>query len=367
MQLELNKELDIANNIVNKTSKNIKKALNKKDNFNEDDFLALISPQAVNYLDQMADIAHQKTRSYFGANMLLYTPVYLSNFCTNICTYCGYSALNKIKRKVLNSQEILSEISYLKKQGFEHVLLVTGDANKKIGIDYFLKALKLFKENFSYVALEVQSLTLEEYQKLKSAGLDAVLLYQETYNQKQYQEVHLKGSKSDYFYRLDAPKRIAKAKINKIGLGALLGLSKNWQSESVYLYRHLDYLEKKYWQNKFSLSFPRIRPYVGGQIDNKFIKDKELMQLIMAFRIVKPHLELSLSTRESATFRNLAMQIGITTMSAGSKTNPGGYSASKEELEQFAIEDKRTLAQMKQALKAQNIFPLLKDNEDCFS
>ncbi|NND77984.1 MAG: 2-iminoacetate synthase ThiH [Flavobacteriales bacterium] len=310
------------------------------------DFAALISPAAEKFIESMAKKSKALTQERFGKTINLFAPFYLSNECQNICTYCGFSLNNKIKRKTLSDSEIIKECEALKEMGFEHILLVTGEANNTVGMDYFLNALKLIKPYFANISMEVQPLTEEEYALLGQEGVHSILVYQETYNRDAYKEFHPKGKKSNFHYRLATPDRIGQAKVHKVGIGALLGLS-DWRVDTFFTALHLKYLEKKYWETKYSISFPRLRPFSGGEIDPKMMTDKDLAQVICAYRIFDQEVELSLSTRESEKFRNNIIQLGITSMSAGSKTNPGGYAVEEASLEQFEIDDKRTPEQVR--------------------
>jgi len=331
---------DISKKIYATTPKQVEQSLAKSKR-NLDDFLVLISPAAQNYLEEMAQRCHELTKKRFGKTIQMYAPLYLSNECQNICTYCGFSLDNKIKRKTLTDSEIKLEIEALKKVGFDHVLLVTGEANYTVNINYFLNAIEQIKNDFSTISVEVQPLSTEEYQQLHEAGVYAVLVYQETYHQEVYKQYHTKGKKSNFNFRLETPDRIGTAGIHKIGMGVLLGLE-DWRTDSFFNALHLDYLQKTYWQTKYSVSFPRLRPAEGVIEPNFIMDDKDLTQLICAYRLWNEDVEISLSTRESEKFRNNIIPIGITSMSAGSKTNPGGYVVDPQSLEQFEISDERS-------------------------
>jgi 2-iminoacetate synthase len=332
-----------------------------------EDFAALLSPAAENHLDQMSFIAHAKTRKRFGKSIQLYAPLYLSNECTNICTYCGFSMENKIPRRTLSSPEILKEIKAIKRLGFDHVLLVTGEAPKEVNSEYIQKAIELCRNYFSQISIEVQPLKQNEYESMISAGLNAVYVYQETYHKDEYKKHHPKGKKSNFNYRIDTPDRLGQANIHKIGLGVLLGLE-DWRVDSFFCALHLDYLEKKYWQTKFSLSFPRLRPHAGIIQPKVEITDKQLVQLILAYRLFNEDVEISLSTRESPFFRDGILPLGITSMSAGSKTDPGGYAHQEEEnLEQFEISDERSPAEVAARIKELGFQPVWKDWDESYN
>jgi len=355
----------IQSKIYQTTTKEVEQAL-VKNKRNIDDFLALISPAAQPYLEQMAQECHELTKKRFGKTIQMYAPLYLSNECQNICTYCGFSLDNKIKRKTLMDSEIRQEVEALKNLGFDHVLLVAGEANSTVNINYFLNAIEVIKNSFSTISVEVQPLSQEEYERLHEAGVYSVLVYQETYHQEVYKKYHTKGKKSNFDYRLDTPDRIGKAGIHKIGLGVLLGLE-DWRTDSFFNALHLDYLQKTYWQTKYSVSFPRLRPAEGTVEPNFIMDDKDLTQLICVYRLWNEDLEISISTRENEKFRNNIIPIGTTSMSAGSKTNPGGYVVDQQSLEQFEISDERSVAKIAHIITESGYEPIWKDWDRSYS
>ena len=286
--------------------------------------------------------------------------MYLSNECQNICTYCGFSLDVDIPRKTLTDEEIMKEVEVIKAMGYDHILLVSGEANRTVGVEYFQHALELIRPHFSHISIEVQPLDEEDYALLTPYGLNTVLVYQETYNEREYKAHHPKGKKSNFGYRLETPDRLGRSGIHKIGLGALLGLE-DWRTDSFFTALHLDYLERTYWQTKYSISFPRLRPCANGIDFKSVMTDKELVQLICAYRLFNEEVELSLSTRESEKFRNNVIKLGITSFSAGSKTNPGGYHNEIETLEQFAISDERSPKEIATVIKSQGYEPVWKD------
>lgn len=350
---------EVKTSIYEKSTQDVERALANPDR-NLEDFKALISPAAMPYLEQMAQLSHQLTLQRFGNTMQLFAPMYLSNECQNICTYCGFSLDNKIKRKTLNDIEIAREVKAIKAMGFDHVLLVTGEANQTVGVDYLEHAIQRIRPHFANVSMEVQPLDQADYERLIPSGLHAVLVYQETYHEADYKKHHPKGKKSNFQYRLETPDRLGRAGIHKMGLGTLIGLE-DWRVDSFFTAMHLDYLERTYWQTKYSLSFPRLRPFSGGLEPKVAMNDKELVQLICAYRILNQEVELSLSTRETNIFRNHAIKLGITTMSAGSKTNPGGYAVEPQSLEQFEISDERSPAAIQEMLRSHGYEPVWKD------
>ncbi|WON77225.1 2-iminoacetate synthase ThiH [Serratia sp. UGAL515B_01] len=355
---------DIQLGINSKTICDVENALNAE-KLTRDDFMALISPAATPYLEPLAQRAQQLTRQRFGNVVSFYVPLYLSNLCANDCTYCGFSMSNQLKRKTLNSEEIERECAAIKALGFDHLLLVTGEHQRKVGMDYFRQHIPTIRRHFSSLMMEVQPLAQEEYVELKALGLDGVLVYQETYHPATYQRHHLHGQKQDFNWRLATPDRLGRAGIDKIGLGALIGLSSSWRADCYLLAEHLLYLQQTYWQSRYSISFPRLRPCTGGIEPASLINEPELMQLICAFRLLAPDVEISLSTRESSLFRDHMIPVAINSVSAGSKTQPGGYADDvPPQLEQFEPHDSRTPQQVAQAIQTAGLQPVWKDWDD---
>ncbi|MBJ7553337.1 2-iminoacetate synthase ThiH [Marinomonas spartinae] len=348
-----------------KTEQDVLRALSKS-KLNVEDFAALISPAAEPYLLEMVAKSEQLTLQRFGKTLSLFAPLYLSNTCANECTYCGFSMSNAIKRLTLNESQVEKEIAAIKDKGFDHILLVTGETNK-VSMPYFERMIPLIKPHFSQLSMEVQPLNSEEYKRLQTIGLDGVLVYQETYRRKTYLEHHLRGNKSNFNYRLDAPDRIGQAGIHKIGLGVLLGLE-DWRTDSMMMAHHLRHLQKRYWRSRFSVAFPRIRPCEGGIVPKSIITDRQLVQLIAAWRLFDWDLEMSLSTRESPEFRHHAVRMGFTTMSAESKTQPGGYAEDAQAaLEQFEISDERPVADIIAMIRSQGREVVWKDWDPALS
>jgi 2-iminoacetate synthase len=357
---------EVHESIMAKTEPDVLAALQRKKR-NLEDLKSLLSPAAAPYLEQMAQLSHELTQKRFGRTIQMYAPLYLSNECQNICTYCAFSYDNKIKRKTLSDEELLKEAEAVKQMGYDHVLLVTGEANQTVGVKYLLHAIELIKPFFSHISIEVQPLEQDEYEALQNAGLNTVLVYQETYNRENYKLHHPKGKKSNFEYRLATPDRLGRAGVHKIGLGVLIGLE-DWRTDCFFTALHLDYLEKTYWQTKYSISFPRLRPIELGSAEATHMKnfaqymtDKELVQLICAYRLFNEEVELSLSTRESERFRDHAIRLGITSMSAGSKTNPGGYVVEPQSLEQFEISDERSAKEIAEMIRNQGYEAVWKD------
>lgn len=351
----------ISEKISSITRNQVAQAINREGRGGLEDFTALLSPIAASeFLEPMARLSHSLTQKRFGKAIRLFAPLYLSNECNNVCDYCGFSLGNKIVRKTLNQAELLREAGILKKMGFDHILLVTGESTRKVGLDYINQSLSTLRPYFSNLSIEVQPLQQEEYAVLKSSGLHAVLVYQETYNQESYAQHHLKGKKSNFEWRLATPDRLGKAGVHKIGLGCLFGLTKDWRADAFFAGHHMDYLQRKYWRTQYSMSFPRLRPCAGEIPPEVSLADRDLVQLICAFRIFNHELEISISTRESSELRDHLLPLGVTTMSAGSKTNPGGY-GEDESLEQFEISDSRSVSEVSLQLQQSGYDVVWKD------
>ncbi|MFT5788921.1 MAG: 2-iminoacetate synthase [Shewanella sp.] len=324
--------------------------------------LALLSPAAEDYIEEMAQRSAALTRQRFGASLGMYIPLYLSNLCANECDYCGFTMSNKLKRKTLSETELLKEMSLVKQMGYDAILLVSGEHDTKVGLPYFKQMLPLVKQHFSHVAMEVQPLEQSDYESLIEDGLDAVMLYQETYNPMTYAKHHSRGKKKDFSYRLESPERVAQAGVDKIGLGVLLGLD-DWRLDALLMGHHLAYLEKHYWRSRYSISLPRLRPCTGGVSPKVELTDTGLVQMICAFRLFNQQLEISLSTRETPALRDNLFALGVTNVSAGSSTQPGGYDEPNSQLDQFEVSDDRSPQQVAAAISARGLNPVWKDWE----
>jgi 2-iminoacetate synthase len=329
--------------------------------------LALISPAAEDYLEEMAQMAQQLTIQRFGRTIRLYAPLYLSNYCINNCRYCGFNKENKSERRRLTIEQAVNEADVIASENLRDILLVSSEDRKFISIDYLSELAGRLRSKFSSISIEVYQMSSAEYAKLLDAGIEGVTLYQETYNRGAYCYYHLSGPKSDYDNRLDAPDRIAAAGMREIGLGVLLGLT-NWRVEALALGEHAHYLIKRYWQSHISFSFPRLRPahIIKGSQFKHLLSDKNLVQMIIALRLCFADVGLVLSTREGAELRDHLIEVGVTKVSAGSKTCPGGYSQPTNAIEQFEIDDTRSPAQVAGMIRAHGFEPVWKDWDSAF-
>ncbi len=340
------------------TEEDVRKTL-RKTHLGSRDFQTLISPAAAPFLETMAQRSQALTHQRFGKVMQLFIPMYLSNLCYNKCTYCGFSVEHKYPRVILSDKEILAEGQLLANKGFQHLLLLTGEAEDKVGVDYIVHAIGLLRPMFASIGIEVQPLSEDDYRKVLAAGADGLTLYQETYHPEAYQKHHLAGKKKHYAKRLQALEAGARAGFYKINIGALLGLYA-WRYEALALAAHLQYLMRHYWRSQYMISFPRIQEMFGEYNPAYDVRDQDLVQLICAFRLCFPDLGISLSTRESATMRDNLVGLGITQMSAESNTAPGGYSGMDSE-SQFDISDHRPLPLILDMLRSKGYDPVVKN------
>jgi 2-iminoacetate synthase len=321
---------------------------------------ALLSPAADSSLAAMAERAAETSALRFGRTTQIYAPLYLSSFCVNRCSYCGFSADNKIERRLLSLDEAEAEALLLQQRGFNHILLVSGEAPAKLGVDYLEQLALRLCDRFASVSIEVQPLATAEYERLFTAGITAVTIYQETYDREIYRKVHLGGRKSDFDFRLETPARAAAGGMREVGIGALLGLA-DWRAEGLALGLHLAWLRKNFWRTALTVSFPRLRPAAGEFQPLRPVTERDLSQLIFALRIFDPDVGIILSTREEARYRNGMIGLGPTRFSAGSCTAPGGYSNPELGGEQFAIGDHRSINEVCAAIQQKGFDPVRKD------
>lgn len=331
----------------------------EKSNLNERDFLALLSPEAQNYLEEMAQKAHRLTLQNFGKVVHLYTPVYLSDYCQNKCLYCGFNIDNKTKRKKLTLSELEKEAKIIASTGLKNIIILTGEDRIKTPVDYILKCIELLRKYFTSVTVEIYPLTEKEYNLLIKEGIYGLTIYQETYDLKLYKKLHSGGPKSDFKLRLDAPERAGKAGIRQINIGALLGLG-NLRKDIFIAALHAKYLQNKYPSSEISVSIPRLRPYEGRYKNFIKISRKDIVQAVTAIRIFMPQAGINLSTREDAIFRENLLPLGITKMSAGVSTSVGGR-IEKTKSGQFEISDTRSVSQIKKMILKKGYQPVLQD------
>lgn len=325
----------------------------------ENDLLALLSPAARPHLEAMAQRAREETLRHFGRQILLFTPMYISNHCVNQCLYCGFNARNSIDRRQLSLDEVEAEAKIIAETGLKHVLLLTGEAPSLATPGYVAESISILARYFTSVGIEIYPTDTKGYQRFVEAGADTLTLYQETYNKELYEELHPAGPKRDFFYRLDAPQRAAEAKMRGINVGGLLGLD-DWRREAFFTALHARWLMETYPEVELGISLPRMRPHAGGFQPNHIVTDADIVQILTAFRLFLPRAGITLSTREPASFRDNVLPLGVTRMSAGSCTSVGSHSGD-EGTGQFEISDERSVEEMSLNLKTRGYQPVYQD------
>src|ERR1700675_284418 len=343
-------------------------------------FVALLEPIQDAQLARLAGQSQALTRRLFGRTMRLFAPLYLSSECINKCKYCGFSRDNPILRVTLSIDEVEAEARYLVRQGFRNILLVSGEHPKFVSNGYLLDVVRRLVSFVPSVSIEVAPMETDDYRPLASAGAEDLVVYQETYDRAAYAEVHTAGPKRDFDWRLETPERAYAAGFRRIGIAPLFGLA-DWRSEAIALAEHVEYLLKQCWRSQLTVSLPRLRPASGGFHPRHSFSDRDLIQVLCALRITFPQVGIVLSTRESPEFRDALMPIGVTMMSAGSRTEPGGYtgqgahslhltvkgriaqpaSAVLKADGQFEVDDRRSPNQIAAALRAKGLEPVWKD------
>ncbi len=335
-----------------------------KSNLQAQDFLALLSPQAAFSMEDLAQAAHRVTLQNFGRAILLYTPLYLANYCVNHCVYCAFNASHKIARRKLSLDEVASEAQAVAGTELKHVLILTGESRTHTPVSYIKDCVAILKRYFHSISIEIYPLFTEEYAELVDAGVDGLTIYQEVYDQNIYSRLHPQGPKRDYRFRLEAPERAGQAGMRTINVGPLLGLA-DWRSEVFLAGVHAQYLQRKFPEIEVSISCPRMRPYYGGHQPEFPVSDRELVQSILALRLFLPRAGITLSTRESQQLRDNLLKLGVTKMSAGSSTIVGGHIGYRAEgIGQFEISDHRSVAEVREAISALGYKPILKDWHD---
>lgn len=323
------------------------------------DLLSLASEKS---LEEMAQKSRKLTLQYFGRTIQLYTPLYISSYCDNVCLYCGFNTNNKIERKKLTLEEVEKEAGFISSTGLKTILMLTGESRRMTPVGYIKDCVKILKKYFSSISIEIYPLAEDEYSELVKEGVDGLTIYQEVYDEDIYNKVHPSGPKSDYRFRLGAPERAGRAGMRNINIGTLLGLN-DWRKEILSLGLHAKYLQDKFPAAEIGVSVPRIRPQVAGFEPEHIVSDKNMVQIIAALRIFMPRLSISLSTREKQEFRDNLVPLGITRMSAESTTRVGGHTikAEDEYSAQFEISNKRTVEEIKNSLEKKGYQPVFKD------
>ena len=350
------------------TAKDVRAAL-EHETCTIEDFKALISPAAEPFLEQMAERARRETSKHFGNTVYLFTPLYIANYCDNYCVYCGFNCYNHINRMKLTMEQIEKEMQVIADSGMEEILILTGESRGQSSVEYIGEACKLARKYFRMVGLEIYPVNTDEYHYLHECGADYVTVFQETYDTDKYETLHLMGHKRVWPYRFDAQERALRGGMRGVAFSALLGLS-DFRKDALASALHVYYLQRKYPHAEMSLSCPRLRPIINNDKINPLdVHEKQLCQIICAYRIFLPFVGITVSSRESASFRDGIVKIAATKVSAGVSTGIGDhdskYNGKENEEpqgdEQFEINDSRSLDKMYQDIAEEGLQPVLND------
>jgi len=337
----------------------VKNALGK-DRLTFDDYSALLSPAAEDFLEEIAARAKMETRKYFGSSISMFTPLYLANYCSNHCVYCGFNCNNNIRRGKLSYAEMESEMDAISKTGLREILILTGESRSQSNVDYIGEAVKLAKKYFSTIGIEIYPLNADEYAYLHRCGADFVSVYQETYDPDIYEKNHLSGPKRVYPYRFNAQERAVTGGMRGVGFGSLLGLG-DFRKDAFATGIHAYYLQRKYPHIEISFSVPRIRAYINAENNGCSVGEKQLLQVMLAYRLFMPFAGITISTRERAGFRDNIIGLAATKISAGVKVGVGGHGLEEIGDEQFEISDSRDVAQVHAMILEKGLQPVYTD------
>ena len=350
------------------TPRDVRAAL-EHDTCTIEDFKALLSPAAEPFLEEMAQKARRETSKHFGNTVYLFTPLYIANYCENYCVYCGFNCYNHINRMKLSMEQIQHEMQIIADSGMEEILILTGESRAKSDVKYIGEACKLARKYFRMVGLEIYPVNTDEYRYLHECGADYVTVFQETYDTDKYEQLHLLGHKRVWPYRFDAQERALRGGMRGVAFSALLGLS-DFRKDALASALHVYFLQRKYPHAEMSLSCPRLRPIINNDKINPLdVGEKQLCQVLCAYRIFLPYVGITVSSRESAEFRNGIVKIAATKVSAGVSTGIGDheskYSGKEDDSakgdEQFEIDDNRSLDKMYQDITDEGLQPVLND------
>lgn len=328
-----------------------------------EDFAALLSPAAAPFLEEMAQMAQAETRKHFGNSVYMFTPIYISNYCENYCIYCGFNCHNRIRRAKLTYEEIEKEMAAIAATGLEEILILVGESRAKSDVNYLGEACKIARKYFKLIGLEVYPMNSDEYAYLHECGADYVTVFQETYDSAKYETLHLAGHKRIFPYRVNAQERALKGGMRGVGFGALLGLS-DFRKDAFATGMHAWLLQRKYPQAEIAFSCPRLRPIINNdKINPKDVHEPQLLQVITAYRLFMPFASITISTRESARFRDHIVTIAATKISAGVSTGVGSHVDEVEDKgdEQFEIDDSRSVDEIYEALREHGMQPVMND------
>lgn len=327
------------------------------------DFQALLSPAAEPFIEQLAQRAQQETRKHFGNSVMMFTPVYIANYCENYCIYCGFNCHNKIKRAKLDYDEMEREFEAISKTGLQEVLILTGESRKMSDVEYIGEACKIARKYFKVIGVEVYPMNSDEYRYIHECGADYVTVFQETYNSDKYETLHLAGHKRIFPYRFNAQERAIMGGMRGVGFAALLGLD-DFHKDAFATGYHAYLLQKKYPHAEIAISCPRLRPIINNdKINPKDVHEKQLLQVICAYRLFLPYASITISTRESNTFRKNIISIAATKISGGVSTGIGGHVEGEEEKgdAQFKISDGSSVDEVYSAIKEMGMQPVMSD------
>lgn len=333
------------------------------DNLTPEDFGALLSPAALPFLEEMAERAQQETRKHFGNSIYMFTPLYIANYCENYCIYCGFNCHNKIKRAKLTPEEIRKEMEAIARTGLQEILILTGESRAKSDVKYIGEACKIAREYFRVIGLEVYPMNSDEYAYLHECGADYVTVFQETYDSDKYETLHLAGHKRIFPYRVNAQERALMGGMRGVGFAALLGLT-DFRKDAFATGIHAWLIQRKYPQAEIAFSCPRLRPIINNdKINPMDVHERQLLQVVSAYRIFMPYASITISTRECARVRDNLVQIAATKISAGVSTGVGSHVEEMEDKgdEQFEISDDRSVEEVYQALEANGLQPVMAD------
>ncbi|MDF1838009.1 MAG: 2-iminoacetate synthase ThiH, partial [Planctomycetota bacterium] len=348
----------------NRDSDRVRAALHRP-NKRPEDLALMLSPGADSVIEEIAQEAKRISRERFGFTIGLFAPLYLSNICVGKCSYCGFRADLKIKRRTLTQDEIKAELDVVASYGIRDVLLVSGETPRNVSTEYMEQAIRSTLEVASSVSMEIAPVAMEDYRAMRRAGATGLTLYQETYDQDAYNKVHFFGPKGDFMYRLEALDRAGEAGLRKLTAGALFGLS-HWRLEGLRLGLHAAYLQKRWWESQISIGLPRLKGTPENFDIPKPIDDRTLVHLLIVMRVFLPDVGISISTRETPEFRKNVLGLGVTQMSAGSKTEPGGYTEANVSGDQFSISDERLPKEVAEDLLSMGYDPVWKDWDRSF-
>jgi 2-iminoacetate synthase len=338
----------------------VKKAI-PKETLTFHDYGALLSPAAESLLEEIAERAKRETRRHFGNSISLYTPLYISNYCNNHCLYCGLNRQNKINRGKLSYEEIDGELKAIARTGLKEILLLTGESRTWSNVEYIGEAVKLARKYFSAIGIEIYPLNIDEYAYIHRCGADFISVYQETYDPEIYEKHHLSGPKRVYSYRFHAQERAVRGGLRGASFGSLLGLG-DFRKDAFATGLHARYLQRKYPEVEISFSVPRIRSYINNaEISPHGVREKQLLQVLLAFRIFMPFASIAISSRERAGFRDNIIGLAANKISAGVKVGVGGHEIEKKGDEQFEIADARDVSQVHAMILEKGLQPVYTD------